>query len=132
MRVTRFRGGDSKHRVPAFNPADHADKVSGKDLYNYGTQIEISLRGTVRSQSVADFLDRKKSLQTEVSPDRTWVSLWAIGGCFDSELDLVGNSIDSFMEYALESAKPIYFHNLRFDGNFIIYWLHHGYQHYER
>jgi len=51
---------------------------------------------------------------------------------FDSELDLVGNSIDSFMEYALESAKLIYFHNLRFDGNFIIYWLlTHGFRHYE-
>lgn len=33
--------GDSKHEFD-IQSADHEDKLSGKDLYNYGTQIEIS------------------------------------------------------------------------------------------
>ena len=81
---------------------------------------------------VADFETAQEEPLDGGLPDRTWVWLWAAAGVFDSELNLVGNSIDSFMEYALESAKLIFFHNLRFDGNFIIYWLlTHGYRHYE-
>ena len=33
--------GDNKHEFD-IQSADHEDKLSGKDLYNYGTQIEIS------------------------------------------------------------------------------------------
>lgn len=36
-----FEEGDSKHQFD-IQSADHEDKLSGKDFYNYGTQIEIS------------------------------------------------------------------------------------------
>ncbi|WP_218937957.1 hypothetical protein, partial [Bacillus cereus] len=76
-----------------------------------------------RPTVVADFETAQEEPEDGSPPDKTWVWLWATAGVFDSDLDLVGSSIDSFMEYALESAKLIFFHNLRFDGNFIIYWL---------
>ena len=43
----------------------------------------------------------------------------------------LSNSIDKFMEWAQsERGARLYFHNLRFDGEFIISWLFgHGFQH---
>lgn len=62
---------------------------------------------------------------TSWEQDRTSVWAWAtceIDGKF--ETFKFGNNIDSFMKY-LESLKltKCYFHNLAFDGNFIIYYL---------
>ena len=88
-----------------------------------GRKSRSAQRNRPKPVAVADFETAQEEPSDGGLPDRTWVWLRAIAGVFDSELDLVGNSIDSFMEYALESAKLIYFHNLRFDGNFIIYWL---------
>lgn len=56
--------------------------------------------------------------------DETYV--WAWASC-DIEEDFkieLGNNIDSFMEWCYENHNcDIYFHNLKFDGEFIIYWL---------
>lgn len=43
----------------------------------------------------------------------------------------LSNSLDSFMEWAQgEKGARLYFHNLRFDGEFILSWLfNHGFQH---
>lgn len=43
----------------------------------------------------------------------------------------LSNSIDSFMEWCQsEKGARLYFHNLRFDGEFILSWLfNHGFQH---
>lgn len=41
----------------------------------------------------------------------------------DSSIDEVGYSIESFMDYALRSPAVFYFHNLKFDGQFIIHYL---------
>lgn len=35
----------------------------------------------------------------------------------------IGTSIDEFMEWAKDTCANLYFHNLRFDGEFIVNWL---------
>ena len=63
-------------------------------------------------------------------PDSTWVWLWSARGVEDSSIDELGYSIGSFMEYALHSPAVIYFHNLKFDGQFIIHFLlSNGWEH---
>lgn len=54
------------------------------------------------------------------TPTRVW--LW---GAIDVETNskfFHGNSLDSFMEWCY-NKKRIYFHNLKFDGTFIVDWL---------
>lgn len=69
------------------------------------------------SQFVADF-------ETLVHPDYTYV--WGYGVCEigNIENEHFGNNIDDFMKWCeTGDNKIVYFHNLRFDGQFIIYWL---------
>jgi hypothetical protein len=41
----------------------------------------------------------------------------------------IGNSLDVFMEWCEKTKSDLYFHNLRFDGDFIINWLlKHGFK----
>ena len=66
--------------------------------------------------------------ETTTNPDD--VRVWA--GCavdVDSlEVSFIGNDLDSFMAYLSNKNTKCYFHNLRFDGEFILYWLFtHGY-----
>lgn len=35
----------------------------------------------------------------------------------------IGNNLDEFMQWCKESQSDLYFHNLRFDGEFIVNWL---------
>lgn len=56
--------------------------------------------------------------------------VWAYGTCEVGNIDNVsiGNNIDDFMEWCKKENKIVYFHNLKFDGEFIIYWLFkHGF-----
>lgn len=72
--------------------------------------------------------------ETEVNIERTYVWAYAFVGLWDDQDHVImGTSIDSFIE---EIFKPIYnngiffFHNLKFDGEFILYWLlKHGFVH---
>lgn len=72
--------------------------------------------------------------ETEVNIERTYVWAYAFVGLWgDQDHVIMGTSIDSFIE---EIFKPIYnngiffFHNLKFDGEFILYWLlKHGFAH---
>lgn len=51
---------------------------------------------------------------------------------FGNEKNLkIGNNIDTFFEFCIAEKNPeIYFHNLKFDGEFIIsYLLNHGFEH---
>lgn len=72
--------------------------------------------------------------ETEVNIERTYVWAYAFVGLWDDQDHVImGTSIDSFIE---EIFKPIYnngiffFHNLKFDGEFILYWLlKHGFAH---
>lgn len=66
--------------------------------------------------------------------DETYVWAWAIceiGNDYEIKID---NNIDSFMKFCEEEKNPIiYFHNLRFDGEFIIYWLFkNGFKHVKK
>ena len=69
----------------------------------------------------------------------TWLDeetfVWAFALCEIGNEDniVIGNNIDDFMKYIeLQKNSEIYFHNLKFDGEFIIHWLlKHGFTHVE-
>lgn len=66
-------------------------------------------------------------------PDETWVWAWALCDIEDPFHVEVGNSIDDFFKRIKKEANPyIYFHNLKFDGEFILYYLmKNGFEHVE-
>ena len=65
--------------------------------------------------------------------DETWVWAWAVSEIGNDENIIIDNNIDSFIEFCRKEKNSIfYFHNLKFDGEFIIYWaLTHGFKHVE-
>lgn len=78
---------------------------------------------------VADF-------ETTTDPDNCYVWAYAIREVskFDSSKEtIIGTSIDEFMEWCKRVGNDkVYFHNLKFDGQFIMNWLFkHGYTHVE-
>ena len=62
--------------------------------------------------------------------NETFVWAWAVCEIGNEDNLHIGNNIDSFMAYLLKNeGSTFYFHNLKFDGEFILYWLlHHGYE----
>ena len=66
--------------------------------------------------------------------DETWVWAWATCEIGNEENLKIGNNIDDFIEYCKNEKNSIfYFHNLKFDGEFIIYWaLKNGFTHAEK
>lgn len=82
-----------------------------------------SSSGQKRSRWACDF-------ETTTDPDDCRVWLWT-GSNIDSPDDVVyGIDIDSFIKYASAFNAQIYFHNLAFDGSFLIdYLLNNGYKH---
>lgn len=63
--------------------------------------------------------------------NETWVWAWAVCEIGNEKNLQIGNNIDEFMEFCKkEKNAKIWFHNLKFDGEFIIYWcLKHGFKH---
>lgn len=62
--------------------------------------------------------------ETEVNIDRTYIWAWALCEVGNVKNIEIGNNMESFMEYIFKLKSPtLYFHNLKFDGEFIIYWL---------
>ena len=63
--------------------------------------------------------------------DETYVWAWAVCEIGNDSNVIVRNTIDSFFEFCIKEKNPIiYFHNLKFDGEFIIYWLlSNGFKH---
>lgn len=63
--------------------------------------------------------------------DETWVWAWAICEIGNEKNIKIGNDIETFFDFCKEEKNPeIYFHNLKFDGEFIIYYLlNNGYKH---
>ena len=63
--------------------------------------------------------------------NETWVWAWACVEIGNEENLQIGNNIDDFIEFCKkEKNSSFYFHNLKFDGEFIIYWaLTHGFSH---
>ena len=63
---------------------------------------------------------------TDINDCRVWA--WCSIE-INSELEYYGNSIESFIEWAKSSKKIFYYHNLKFDGEFIIsYLLNNGFE----
>lgn len=67
-------------------------------------------------------------------PDETYVWAWAVCDIDKNENIVIDNNIDSFIEFCKqEKNAEFYFHNLKFDGEFIIYWaLTHGFKHVKK
>lgn len=67
-------------------------------------------------------------------PDETYVWAWAVSEIGNDDNIIIDNNIDSFIEFCKkERNAEFYFHNLKFDGEFIIYWaLTHGFKHVEK
>lgn len=66
--------------------------------------------------------------------NETFVWAWALCEIGNVENIKIGNNIDSFFEEIKKEVNPyIYFHNLKFDGEFILYYLmKNGYEHVEK
>ena len=66
--------------------------------------------------------------------DETWVWAWATCEIGNEKNLKIGNNIDEFINFCKGEKNAIfYFHNLKFDGEFIIYWaLTHGFKHVEK
>ena len=66
--------------------------------------------------------------------DETFVWAWATCEIGNEDNIKIGNNIDDFIEYCKnEKNSTFYFHNLKFDGEFIIYWaLTHNFKHVEK
>ncbi len=66
--------------------------------------------------------------------EKTWVWAWAICDIENEENIEYGNDIESFLENCKKKKNSkIYFHNLKFDGSFIIDYLENiGFKHCEK
>lgn len=74
---------------------------------------------------VADF-------ETTTDPNNCYVWSYAICDIENSENVVIGTSIDDFMKWCKDypENQKVMFHNLKFDGSFIIDWLfHNGFKH---
>ena len=71
----------------------------------------------------------------ETTTDPLDCRVWAWGASFveDSNIKEYGNDIDGFIEWCKEKTRKLYFHNLAFDGEFIVSWLlNNGYEYSEK
>lgn len=66
---------------------------------------------------------------TDINDCRVWA--WAVSQIGDSENFIYGNDINTFIEFCQGKKNyDLYFHNLKFDGEFILYYLlSNGYKH---
>lgn len=67
---------------------------------------------------------------TDEKDCRVWA--WAVCNIDNPEEFIYGNNMDSFIEFCSNPKRnyTLYFHNLKFDGSFIISWLlHNGFEH---
>lgn len=81
----------------------------------------------VPNQVLIDRLDRKKYPKNYLKKEdlKTWV--WGYGFCKVGDVEdskiKIGSNIDDFMKDIMKLKNPkIYFHNLKFDGHFILSW----------
>lgn len=67
------------------------------------------------------------------NPEETWVWAWALCDIEEPSHVDIGTSIEEFFERIKKENNPIiYFHNLKFDGEFILYYLmKNGFEHVE-
>lgn len=68
----------------------------------------------------------------ETTTDPEDCRVWAFASCPLSDLDKIeiGNNIEDYIEYCYRTGGTHYFHNLKFDADFLINWmLNNGYRH---
>lgn len=74
---------------------------------------------------------RKFSCDFETTTDPNDCRVWAFG-CVEignTKNMIVGNNMDDFMTWARRTQGDLYFHNLKFDGEYIVnYLLHNGFK----
>lgn len=71
--------------------------------------------------------------ETTTSPDDCRVWAWGASLVKDSNVKEYGNTIEGFIEWCREKSRKLYFHNLAFDGEFIVYWLlKNGYEYSDK
>ena len=89
------------------------------------TRSKLLLNGLSKSDFVADF-----ETTTDADDCRVWLWGLAAVGHDTSRTDVEwGVSIDSFMQRVSTVKGKVYFHNLAFDGYFMLDWLlKHGYK----
>ena len=58
---------------------------------------------------------------TDPQDVRVWASCLVNIGTL--ETDFIGNDIDSFMKFLSNKNTTVYFHNEKFDGEFVLWWL---------
>lgn len=66
--------------------------------------------------------------------NETYVWAWAVCEIGNEENIVIGNEIDTFIDYCKNQKNSVfYFHNLKFDGEFLIYWAEtHGFRHVQK
>ena len=71
----------------------------------------------------------------ETTTDKNDVRVWAVC-CVDIDTDetvFIDNNIDRFFEWLEWKNTKCFFHNLKFDGEYILYWLlKHGYKYTDK
>lgn len=75
---------------------------------------------------------KKFSCDFETTTDPNDCRVWAWSACEIGNIEniIYGTSLDTFMEWLQEETPVCYFHNLKFDGEFIVHWLlTHYYEH---
>ena len=84
-------------------------------------------------ENVKKFTADFETATNKWNENETWVWAWATCEIGTEKIE-IGNNIDSFIEFCKSQKNPIfYFHNLKFDSEFIIYWLlTHGFKHVEK
>lgn len=71
----------------------------------------------------------------ETTTDPLDCRVWAWGASFvgDSTIKHYGNDIEGFIAWCQEKSRKLYFHNLAFDGEFIVSWLlSNGYEYSDK
>ena len=62
---------------------------------------------------------------TDLDDCRVWA--WALCNVYEPTDFIFGNSVDSLMDFCAKQRNlTLYFHNLKFDGEFILQWLFHN------
>lgn len=75
---------------------------------------------------------KKYACDFETTTDPKDCRVWAYGWMEIGNIEnyRIGNSLDEFMEWVESVKADLYFHNLKFDGEFIVHWLlTHGFKH---
>lgn len=68
--------------------------------------------------------------ETTTDPDDCRVWLWGIADLADPDFMTWGTELEDFIDYVSQEDSVVYFHNLKFDGHFIMdYIMKHGYVH---